>query len=55
MEADGVFNGFGYLDNWIELVGDCQVEVVVQGYRDLALSGAAGLAVLAWRVRRRQP
>ena len=44
MEADGVLNGFGYIGNWIELVGDCQVEVVVQGYRDLALSGAAGLA-----------
>ena len=49
MEAGGVLNGFDYLGNWIELVVDCQVEVVVQGYRDVALSGAAGLAVLWWR------
>jgi len=55
MEADGVLNGFGYLGNWIELVGDCQVEVIVQGYRDVALAGTAGLAVLWWRARSRQP
>jgi len=48
MEADGVLNGLGYVGNWIELVGDCQVEVVVQGYRDLALSGTAGLGGGFW-------
>ena len=42
MEADGGLNGFDYLGNWIQLVGDCQVEVVVQRYRDVALSGSAG-------------
>ena len=52
MEADGVLNGFDYLGNWIELVGDRQVEDVVQGHRDVTLSGVSGLAVLARMVKR---
>ena len=51
MEAGGVLNGLDYLGNYTQLVGDCQVEVVVQRYRDVALAGSAGLAVLARRVK----